>query len=87
MYHTDPLYQLAMFRHQIILKILSKITRPRNIGHVDIQGVPKNRAPSHIALVYFYLFANVNEKFTLLSSKDLSTAQYVIMIVKIKQLT
>ena len=27
---------IMMFINQIIFKILSKITRPRNIGHVDL---------------------------------------------------
>ena len=35
MCHIDPIIPTMMFIHQIILKILSKITRPRNIGHVD----------------------------------------------------
>ena len=34
-----------------------------------IHVVPKNRAPFHIALVYFYLFANLNEKFYTLTIK------------------
>ena len=32
-------------------------------------GCPKNRAPFHTALVYFYLSANLNEKFDTLPIK------------------
>ena len=41
------------------------------IKHSDIQGVPKNRGSYHIALVYFYLFANVNERIYTLTIKRL----------------
>ena len=34
-----------------------------------IQGVQKNRAPFHIAFVYFSLFANLNEMFYTLTIK------------------
>ena len=34
-----------------------------------LQGVKKNRAPFHITLVYFYLFANLNETFYALTIK------------------
>ena len=34
-----------------------------------LQGVPKNRAPFHTALVYFSLFANLNENIYALTIK------------------
>ena len=51
-----------------------------------IQGIPKNYAPFRIALVYCSLFVNLNDIVYTFTSKDLSTAQYVIKVVKIKQL-
>ena len=35
----------------------------KSIASISAQGVPNNRASFHIALVYFYLFAKLNETF------------------------
>ena len=42
-----------MFIHQIILKILSKITRPWNIGHVDIFTL-RSKLESHCLIIWKY---------------------------------
>ena len=43
-----------MFIHQIILKILSKITRPWNIGHVDIYSL-RSKFGSHCLIIWKYI--------------------------------
>ena len=43
-----------MFIHQIILKILSKITRPWNIGHVDFYLLSRSKFGSHCLIIWKY---------------------------------